>query len=183
MMNDALQPFLREHDQIRSMLACFDAQLSIFERAERPDYEVLSESLAYCKDYLDVWHHPREDRLLELLRARNRERAAGLSALGEQHRDLAETTAQVVGIFNDVAQRGAIRLRENLVRRGRELSAAYRRHLDWEEANFFPLAVEGLELPDWEVMRAEAAEAAAAVDPGRVRARFPALFGAIEAIA
>ena len=69
-MNDVLQSLLSEHDHMRKMLNIFDQQLAIFEKADQPDYEVLSESLAYCKDYLDVWHHPREDRLLDLLRAR-----------------------------------------------------------------------------------------------------------------
>ena len=182
-LRDALQPFLEEHDRIRRMLACFDAQLAIFERAEQPDYEILAESLAYCRDYLDAWHHPREERMLELLQTRSAEKATAMSALGEQHRDLADTTSRVVGIFNDVAQRGAIRLRENLVHRGRELSTAYLRHLEWEETNLFPLARAVLAPADWETLDGEAALAAVDGRPGDVTARYPALFGAVETTA
>lgn len=182
-LRDALQPFLEEHDRIRRMLTCFDAQLAVFERAERPDYEVLSESLAYCRDYLDAWHHPREERMLALLQARSAEKAVAMSALGEQHRDLADTTSRVVAIFNDVAQRGAIRLRENLVRRGRELSTAYLRHLEWEETNLFPLARAVLGPTDWETLDSEAALAAVDGHARNVSARYPALFGAVETTA
>jgi hemerythrin-like domain-containing protein len=181
-MHDALQPFLQEHDRIRRMLKCFDAQLAIFERAEQPDYEVLSESLAYCRDYLDVWHHPREDRMLDLMQVRNGKKAASMSALGEQHRDLAETTARVMGVFNDVAQRGAIRLRETLVGCGRELSTTYRHHLDWEENNFFPLALAVLQPCDWEALDGESAQKAAAGHPDQLSARYPALFGAVQTV-
>lgn len=182
-MRDSLQPFLEEHDRIRRMLTCFDAQLAVFERAEQPDYEVLSESLAYCRDYLDAWHHPHEERMLDLLLARSAGEAAAMSALGEQHWNLADTTARVVGIFNDVAQRGAIRLRDNLVSRGRELSIAYRRHLEWEESHLFPLARTVLAPADWEALDGEAGRAAGEAHARHLRARYPALFGALEAIA
>jgi len=179
-MNDVIQSLLSEHDHMRKMLTSFDEQLAIFENAEQPDYDVLSDSLAYCKDYLDVWHHPREDRLLDLLQERDASKARPLQELDGQHRELAANTSRVVRVFKDVAERGAVHLREDLVRSGRELSGAYRHHILWEEAHFFPVIEKALEAADWEVARHEMAQAAQAIDPVSVRHRYPALFGAIE---
>jgi len=180
-MNDVLQSLLSEHDHMRKMLNIFDQQLAIFEKADQPDYEVLSESLAYCKDYLDVWHHPREDRLLDLLRARKPDRASPLVELEDQHRALARDTSRVVRLFRDVAERGAVYVREDLVGSGRELSRATRHHIQWEEAHFFPVIEQSLEAADWEIAREEMSQAPHASDPGSVRLRYPTLFAAIEA--
>src|SRR5690606_17217720 len=127
----------------------FDEQLKIFARAEQPDYEILSDSLAYCRDYLDQWHHPREDVMFDLLKARDPDAGAASTDLGDQHKHLAKLTLRVVGIFKDVADRGAVHLREDLVSSGRELSDAYRHHIEWEEENFFPLVEEKLTEADW----------------------------------
>jgi hemerythrin-like domain-containing protein len=181
-MKDVIGSLLREHDHMRKMLDVFDGQLAIFEKAEQPDYDILSDSLAYCKDYLDVWHHPREDRLLALLHDRDPQKAESLSVLEGQHRDLAESTRRVVRIFRDVAERGAVHLREDLVHSGRDLSCAYRHHIRWEEANFFPAVESALSADDWEIARCEMARAAPTTDPEAVRGRYLALFRAIEAV-
>jgi hemerythrin-like domain-containing protein len=177
-MNNVLRALLIEHEHIRKMLICFDEQLAVFERAEPPDYDILSDSLAYCKDYLDVWHHPREDRLLGLLRQRDAGKVNSLAELDDQHKGLARNTVQVVRVFKDVAERGAVRLREDLLRSGRELANAYRHHLTWEEAHFFPALDRTLEPGDWDVAQSDAARGEAAANA--VRNRYPALFRAIE---
>ena len=149
-MNETIQSLLIDHDHMRKMLTCFEAQLDTFERAEQPDYEILADSLAYCREYLDQWHHPREDAMFDLLQMRDAAKAASLKELEGQHKNLAAATVRVVGIFKDVAERGAVYLREDLVNSGRELSGAYKHHLNWEEANFFPVVEEVLESADWQ---------------------------------
>jgi hemerythrin-like domain-containing protein len=182
MMNDVIESLLLEHEHMRKMLDMFDQQLAIFEKAEQPDYDVLSEALAYCKDYLDVWHHPREDRLLDLLNKRDAQKALALRELDGQHRSLAEHTSQVVRVFRDVAERGAVRLREDLVRSGRNLSAEYRQHIHWEETKFFQVVADALEAADWEIARRDLAQAPHAGDPASLRSSYPALFATVERV-
>jgi hemerythrin-like domain-containing protein len=177
-MNEVLRSLLLEHEHMRAMLICFDEQLAVFERAEQPDYEILSDSLAYCKDYLDVWHHPREDRLFDLLQQRHPGKAASLADLDDQHRELARRTVQVVRVFRGVAERGAVSLRADLVRMARELSEAYRHHIAWEETRFFPVLERLLEDEDWRAAQNDASLGGPVADP--VRNRYPALFRAIE---
>jgi hemerythrin-like domain-containing protein len=177
-MNDVLENLLREHEHVRGMLVRFDEQLTEFEKAGSPDYDILSGSLAYCKDYLDVWHHPREDRLLERLRQRNSGEAAALAELDVQHKELAKRTLEMARVFRDVAERGAVHLREDLLRAGRELSVAYRYHLSWEEAHFFPVLDRTLGPDDWAIAREDASRGDAVARA--VKNHYPALFLAIE---
>jgi hypothetical protein len=54
--------FLRqEHRNIEKLLLVLEQELSVFDRGERPDYEVIRAVIAYFEVYPDVYHHPQED--------------------------------------------------------------------------------------------------------------------------
>jgi len=174
-----MQTLTGEHDRIRSMLSCFEAQLDRFGRAERPDYEILEGSISYCQEYLDQWHHPREEALLDLLQRRAPTEAGGASGdLEDQHRGLARTTGALVKVFEAV-EHDAAYLRETLVELGRTLLRDYRSHLDWEEANFFPVVMDNLLPEDWQEIAPHFAEGADPLTQNPVDQRYRALFSAI----
>src|SRR5690606_35644840 len=112
------------------------------------DYEILEGSIAYCQEYADRWHHPREDALLELLERRDPAQARACEDLKEQHLTLSRTTADLVKTFEHV-EHDAEYPRARLVELGRRLIGDYHRHLDWEEANFFPVLADLLTSDDW----------------------------------
>jgi len=149
-MNKAVEFLLHEHEHMQKVLSAFRKQLDTFEAAGDPDYEILSESLAYCRDYLEQWHHPREDVMLEILQKRDPDKAAPLVELEEQHKELARMTLRVVSVFRDVSERGAIHVREDLVTTGGDLVSSYRNHIRWEETHFFPAVEEAFTPADWE---------------------------------
>ncbi|MBL28253.1 MAG: hypothetical protein CMM50_11980 [Rhodospirillaceae bacterium] len=178
-MTQPIQQLTDEHGRIRGMLSCFEAQLDRFERAERPDYEILEGSIAYCQEYLDRWHHPREDALLELLQRRAPPEAGACAELEELHLRLARTTGEVVKVFEEV-ERDAEYSRARLVEMGRILVDDYRRHLDWEEANFFP-ALRGHLLPeDWREIAPRFADASDPLTQSPIDQRYRILFSALD---
>lgn len=178
-MVQPLQILVDEHVHIRGMLFCFENELTVFGKGERPDYEILEGSIAYCQEFLDQWHHPREDALHGLLKNRSKVASVRCSDLGEQHRSLSHTTEDLVKIFEAV-ERDAEYQREYLVNKGRQLLNDYRHHIDWEEANFFPAVRQYLLPEDWQAV---ATRFAIAVDPLAGKpgdGRYLALFRAVE---
>ncbi len=151
-MNDVLNMLMQEHARIRAMLTQFRRQLERFQRDESPDYDILDGSIAYCSDFLDQYHHPKEDALLELLRKRKADMMMGMDELTRQHETLAETTKEITQIFADVSKRGGVYLREDLLTRGLSLCSLYDDHLQWEETNFFPALERDLMSADWNVV-------------------------------
>lgn len=139
-MLNMIDILLKEHERIRSMLMQFEYQLDRFEGAERPDYDILNGSISYCAEYLDKWHHPKEDAVLELLIQRSPEFSESMKELSDQHHALSIITNEITHVFSDISEREGIYLREDLVSRGRHMCSAYRDHLSWEETNFFPIA-------------------------------------------
>ena len=52
----------REHRNIERLLAVLEHELDIFDRADRPDYEVIRAIIAYFEVYTEMYHHHQEDR-------------------------------------------------------------------------------------------------------------------------
>jgi hemerythrin-like domain-containing protein len=53
------------------LLRVLERELSVFDRGARPDYEVVLAVIDYFEDYPDTCHHPKEDMIVEKLRARD----------------------------------------------------------------------------------------------------------------
>lgn len=178
-MPGPIQTLTSQHERIRAMLMAFERQLDRFEQAKKPDYEILQGSIAYCRDYLDRWHHPFEDALFAILSRRAPVEAKACRPLADQHVDLAHATGALVSIFEAV-ERDAPFLRADLVTRGQALVRDYRRHLDWEEANFFPAVTKYLTANDFEQAESLFADSSDPLAKNPVDTRYRALFIALE---
>ena len=51
----------REHRNIERLLAVLERELEIFDRGQRPDYEVIRAIISYFEVYPEAYHHPQED--------------------------------------------------------------------------------------------------------------------------
>jgi transposase InsO family protein len=69
----------REHRNIERLLDVLEHELEIFDRGERPDYEVIRAILAYFEVHTAVYHHPQEDRVFAHLKLRDPAAAVKLS--------------------------------------------------------------------------------------------------------
>jgi hemerythrin-like domain-containing protein len=77
----------QEHCNIESLLRVLERELSVFDRGDRPDYEVVRAIIDYFKDYPDSCHHPKEDMIVEKLKARDPVTGATIGDLEAQHRE------------------------------------------------------------------------------------------------
>jgi hemerythrin-like domain-containing protein len=99
--------------------------------------------------------------------------------LTAQHDTLAEATKSITNVFRDVVEGGGIYLREELVRDGRSMCTCYYQHLEWEEANFFPVLERTLFDEDWNKIE-EDFKAVDPLDSSPVDDHYRALFLAIS---
>ena len=60
-MSDPIVAWRTEHEYFRRLLALLHGQLDVFQRGERPDYELMLDVIGYLREYGDAFHHPRED--------------------------------------------------------------------------------------------------------------------------
>lgn len=138
------------------LLDALELQIAVFERAGKPDYDVLRGIADYFFEYPDSCHHPKEDVVFECLRERYPRIASALEDLPSEHRQTHERARwfrdTVRALLNDTDI-----AREAVVRAGRIFIETERRHMTNEEQRFFPLAERTLTPEDWSDIAGELA--------------------------
>ncbi|MGF1612047.1 MAG: hemerythrin domain-containing protein [Kiloniellales bacterium] len=154
-MPETLRQLREEHRNIARLLGALERQLAIFDRAERPDYDILLSIAEYFTGFPDRYHHPKEDLVLARLRARDPEAARTVGELGAEHQRLAERARHFREAIENVLKEAEVP-RANVDAVIRHFIADQRRHMHMEEARFFPLAERTLTSQDWAAIDAEA---------------------------
>src|SRR5215470_3680482 len=60
-MVEIIEILREEHRNIEKLLVAMEHELSVFDRGERPDYDVFEAIIGFFKMYPDTCHHPKED--------------------------------------------------------------------------------------------------------------------------
>ncbi len=138
----------QEHQNIEKLLLVLEQELNVFDRGERPDYEIISAVLAYFQVYPEAYHHPQEDLVLQKLKVRDPAAAAKVGDLAAEHRTGADRLRQVSQTVENVLLDREIP-RNTVDGIIRSFIAHERRHIAMEENDFFPAAVKALQPMDW----------------------------------
>jgi hemerythrin-like domain-containing protein len=120
----------------------------VFDRGDRPDYEVVLAVIDYFKDYPDSCHHPKEDMMVEKLKSRDPVRAATVGDLETEHREGAKRLRQVALAVERVLSDKDL-LRQTVDDIIRDFISHERQHMAMEERIVFPAALEALQPEDW----------------------------------
>src|SRR5450756_2879226 len=70
-MPKIIELLLEEHRNIEKLLVVLEHELEVFDRGERPDYEILQTIIQYFQDYPESCHHPKEEMIFAKLNARD----------------------------------------------------------------------------------------------------------------
>lgn len=143
----------RDHVNLAKLLAALERQVAAFDRGERPDYDILHGVIDYCLNYPDLYHHPKEDLVLERLRARDPEAAASVGDLLAEHAHLGEVTRRFAAAVHNILQEAEVP-RAAFDETARAFLEAYRAHMAAEERSFLPLAARTLTEEDWQAIDA-----------------------------
>ena len=92
----------REHRNIEKLLRVLERELEVFDRGDRPDYEVIRAVISYFEVYPEIYHHPQEDLVFAKLRTRDPAAAAKIGDLAYEHRKGAERLRRVAHAVDKV---------------------------------------------------------------------------------
>ena len=76
---------LEEHQNIEKLLLVLEHELELFDRSDRPDYEILQTIIQYFQDYPESCHHPKEEMIFEKLKARDPAKAKRFGDVEAEH--------------------------------------------------------------------------------------------------
>jgi hemerythrin-like domain-containing protein len=138
----------REHRNLEKLLDVLEHELDVFDRGERPDYEVIRAIISYFEVHPEVYHHPQEDLVFTKLTVRDPAAAAKIGDLAGEHRKGADRLRQVAKTVDAVlADREMLRQTVDTIIR--DFIEHERRHISMEDRHFFPAALRALEPQDW----------------------------------
>ena len=147
-MTYMIEVLRREHSNIESLLGVLERELSMFERGDRPDYEVMLAVINYFKDYPDSCHHPKEDLIVEKLKARDPRKAEAIGDLEAEHREGAKRLRRVaLAVERVLSDQDLPRQTVNDIIR--DFIKRERQHMAMEERVVFPTALNALRPEDW----------------------------------
>ena len=138
-----------EHRDIEQLLKVLEHELKVFDRRERPDYEVIQAIIDYFQDYPDCCHHPKEDMIFDKLKARNPRAAKRIGDVEAEHRRETERLDRVAKVVRHVLLDREI-LRETFSTVVRDFIDHQRVHMAMEEHSMFPAAANALRPQDWQ---------------------------------
>jgi hemerythrin-like domain-containing protein len=138
-----------EHRDIEQLLKVLEDELKVFDRRERPDYEVIQAIIDYFQDYPDCCHHPKEDMIFDKLKARNPLSAKRIGDVEAEHRQETERLDRVAKVVRNVLLDREI-LRGTFSEVIRDFIDHQRIHMVMEERSLFPAAANALRLEDWQ---------------------------------
>jgi hemerythrin-like domain-containing protein len=147
-MVEIIEILRQEHRNIEKLLGVMEQELSVFDRGERPDYEVFAAIIEFFKMYPDSCHHPKEDVIYEKFKARDRGRAASIADLQAEHREGAVRLRRVAQAIDSVLNDQEL-LRESVDRIVHNFIDNERKHIALEDEVIFPAIVETLQPTDW----------------------------------
>jgi len=124
-----------EHRDVEKLLNVLEDELKVFDRRERPDYEVIQAIINYFQDYPDCCHHPKEDMIFDKLEAEHRQETERLDRVARVVRNVLLDREIARQTFADVM---------------RDFIDHQRVHMAMEERTFFPAAANALRPEDWQ---------------------------------
>ncbi len=145
---DMMQRLGQEHRNFLHLLDILERQLAVFERGERPDYDVVTAIADYFTGFPERCHHPMEDLILRRLRERYPAAADAVGDLDGEHESLGTLALDFRQAVRNVLDEAEMR-RETFRDALRHFIDAQRAHMKMEQERFFPVVQEVLTPEDW----------------------------------
>jgi hemerythrin-like domain-containing protein len=147
-MVEIIEVLRHEHRNIEKLLAVLEAELNVFDRGDRPDYEVILAVIDYFKNYPDSCHHPKEDIIVKKFKTLDPVRAAAIGDLQGEHQEGSRRLYRVAEAIEQVLS-DQILPRQSVDDIIRDFINHERQHMAMEERIVFPALLGALQAQDW----------------------------------
>jgi len=147
-MKEIIEILREEHRNIEKLLYVLERELSVFERGDRPNYEVVLAVINYFKDYPDSCHHPKEDIIVEKFKERDPIGATTIGDVQAEHLEGARRLRRVAQAIERVLSDEDL-LRQTVDDIIRDFINHERQHMAMEEQVVFRAVVKALQPEDW----------------------------------
>lgn len=148
-MTSMLDRLHADHANITRLLTLLERQAAMLEARRPTDVRLLADIFQYIAHFPDLYHHPLEDFIFELLRRRDPDSREVIDEILGQHKELTNRTLALLNVLA-ACSGSAIFSRVGLVTQLRDYILLAHQHMDIEESRLFPQARAVLTAQDWQ---------------------------------
>jgi hemerythrin-like domain-containing protein len=152
----AVDQLVREHDNLAQLLVVVDSLFASIASGEEADDDLIRDATTYLTEFVDAFHHGKEDLALAVAA----ERAEGLQAvqraLRQQHLRIHEAGTALCTELERMLLDEPVR-RQDLAAEGFAYTAEIRRNIEFEESKVFPVLLDELGADAWARIESELA--------------------------
>jgi hemerythrin-like domain-containing protein len=159
-MTHVIDGLIQDHRKIESLLLVLEQELAVFDRRERPDYEVLQTLIAFFDDFAASSHDSTERLFFSVLKACDAEAAAMLVGFEDEHSGDPTRLRRLASLLANILNDREVP-RHSFDEAVRDFIHHVRHEIDFEERVLFPAAMKAFEPRDWRSIEAELAAPAA----------------------
>ncbi len=149
--HDVISDLRREHRYLTRLFSVLEEQMAVFNNGETPDYDLVFQVVEFLLDFPSRCHHPKEDVLYRILADSTANLPAGLTNLSLEHEELDKLTSRFSDMLASVLGEAGV-ARETVMKELESFTRYQRRHMQMEEAFFFPALESGLKPEDWDAL-------------------------------
>jgi hemerythrin-like domain-containing protein len=150
----AVETLIREHRNIEMLLVMLDSYFAAMSVGDDVDETLLVDAMTYMTEYVDGFHHSKEQLALDVVAERSGTIANAKAELEAQHRRIGEAGAWLRATLEQVLRDAPVS-RQKLIATGLGYTAEMRRNMELEERLVFPALTEGLDSDAWRIIRAK----------------------------
>ncbi len=173
-MSKIIESLQRDHVNFLQLLRILEAELDVFDRTERPDYDVIQAIVQYLESYSARFHHPKEDLVFAKIRERDPQAASSVGDLEAEHEKIAVEFQKFADAVRNVLLEVEMP-RAAFNHAARNFIDHERLHIEMEEGQFFPVARKALTPDDWTELDASMTDAKDPLFSEEVEEEFRAL--------
>jgi hemerythrin-like domain-containing protein len=137
-----------EHRQMGKLLDLLERQVGLADKGLEPDCELLIEIADYFRSFPDLYHHPKEELIIDYLEACKAPHVEELRHLRGEHEECSHELSRFCRALIDLLMEPE-QGRAAFAAAARAFLSGERRHMAWEEERFFEIAEVGLSAKDW----------------------------------
>jgi hemerythrin-like domain-containing protein len=144
----AVDQLIHEHDNLAQLLVVIDSLFASIASGEEADDDLIRDATTYLTEFVDTFHHGKEDLAIAVAAERAEGPRAVQPKLREQHRRIHEAGTALCTELERMLLDEPVG-RQGLAAGGFAYTAQIRRNVEFEESQVFPLLLEELGADAW----------------------------------
>ena len=146
----------QDHIHLSRLLKMLDRHVKVLQNDGDPDFTMMIDIVEYIRNYSDFHHHPKEDRVYNVFKARSDHQATQIiDGLLNEHQQIPKVTIAFQQLLDGALNGSIIITRKDLSERITNFIDIQMNHLNIEEEKLFPLINQMMKESDWELVESK----------------------------